>query len=297
MYFNLYFSKRNDWFNLESDELFHFTKLTSFRSIMESNTLRFRKNNYSNDESDGKISVHLLSVIENMNLKYLKDTIYWEAFSTLLVANFKLYEQLNLTKHPNDYYLHSMPTFYNLCFTTENNEYMWSEYGDSGNGISIGFSKSLLKRFLDYPDDENKNKYLFCTCGKVIYDDETKFEILTDLIINAYGEYCIKYPTDKVSDLWEKLLSDLLLCSFFFKDEQKWNKENEFRFILLHTRNLTTPSIDDSGNPYIDFNFNKSINLRKAAIKNIFYKNEAYIELLSKYEVNSFFIERIKNTK
>lgn len=290
MHFKLKYSSRADWFNSEPDELFHFTRLTSFKSILDSNTLRFRKNNYSNDDRDGKISDYIISVIENINTESLKDSKNWLGFSALTKANFKLYEQLNLKKHHNDH-LHSMPTMYNLCFSIENNEHMWSEYGDSGNGIALVFSKSLLKRFLDYPSDDNKNKYLFCTCGKVIYDEKTKLEILEDLITNAYEDYCLKFQTEEESDVWSEFFMDLLLCSYFFKDND-WAKENEFRFILLHKSYLEPPSIDDSDNRFIEFNFNGSDNLRKYAIKKLSCKNELYVDSLAGYNIDCLLLDK-----
>ena len=180
---------------------------------------------------------------------------------------------------------------YNLCFSIENNEHMWSEYGDSGNGIALVFSKSLLKRFLDYPNDDNKNKYLFCTCGKVIYDEKTKLEILEDLITNAYEDYCLKFQTEEESDVWSEFFIDLLLCSYFFKAND-WANENEFRFILLHKNYLEPPSIDDSDNRFIEFNFNGSDNLRKYAIKYLCCKNESYVDSLADYNVDCLLLEK-----
>lgn len=293
MYFKLYYCSRNDWFNSETDELFHFTKVVPFKSIWDSNALRFRKNNYSNDDRDGKISEYIHFAIESIDPKQLKDTKHWLGFSSLTKSSFELYEHLNINKHPNDH-MHSMPTFYNLCFSTENNEHMWSEYGDSGNGIALVFSKSYLKRFLDFPNNENKNKFLFCTCGKVIYDEKTKLEILKDILINAYEVYCLKYPTEDVTEFWQELFSDLLLCSYFFKDI-KWVNEKEFRFILLHKRDLTQPSIDDYGNPFIEFNFNGSDNLRKYAIKSIYCKNESYVESFADYNIDCYLLEKVHN--
>jgi len=283
MFFNLKYCSNNDWFNYEPDEIFHFTKLSSFENIMKSNALRFRKNNYSNDDRDGKIHDYILSAINSTATYKFITNPAWDEFSKRIESFFKLYEQLNLTvksKHT----IKSLPTMYNICFSTGNSDHMWSKYGDFDKGVAIGFSKSILKRFLDYPFSNNENKYFDCTCGKIIYDEETKNKIIEDIIINSFKEYC-SLKQDLKSDCFNETLIELLICSYFFKDE-KWNLENEFRFVLIHTKDLISPEIDENENLYIQLNFNNSDDFKKYAITRLNVKCESYLKSLSKFNIN-----------
>ncbi len=283
-FFKLKYCSRNNWFDYEPDEIFHFTKLSSVESIMNSNSLRFRKNNYSNDDRDGKIYYYVISAIDSIDSNQLNDTSHWLEFSGMIKSFIELYEHLNLTMRSNDTFL-SLPTMYNLCFSTKNNNHMWSKYGNYGKGVAIGFSKSYLKRFLDYPFEYNVGKYFDCTCGKVIYDEISKHEIIEDIILNAYNDYCSLVLPDLKKDCLEEIKTELLLCSYFFK-APSWHEDNEFRFILLHIRSLIPPEIDDFGNRFIQFNFNDTDNLKKYAITKLSVKCESYIDSFTKYNVN-----------
>ena len=216
MFFKLKYCSNDNWFNYDQDEIFHFTKLASFEQIMNSTALRFRKNNYSNDDRDGKICDYLFSAIESLYSTHFSDNSQWVGFSAMIKSFFELYEHLNLKRRSNDYSL-NIPTMYNLCFSTEINSELWSEYGDSDRGVVIEFSKSWLKRFLDYPNDTyNDNKYFDCTCGKVIYDDESKNFIIRDILINGFKDYCTLETQEQLNDCLLEVETQLLICSYFF---------------------------------------------------------------------------------
>lgn len=275
---------KNNHFELPNykDELYHYTKFNALESIISSKTIRFRKNNYSNDEFDGKIS-QLISLafdlFEHENID-IKEACKWKTYKAFFGDFFRRDELQSLNK-ALPFHLLTAPSMFNFCLSSSNkSEKLWKEYAN--DEICIEFSEDIFRRVLDYPTGLNQIKYYGQTSSNVIYSDDLKINILKDIILNGYEDFIKNYESNNHSSyqsVFVDISTDLLLCSYFFKDEHKWSYENEYRFILIYQPQINTGfCLDDTEErrPYIEISFKGCEDIWNDLIKKIWVIDESY---------------------
>lgn len=79
--------------------LYHYTSIKTLQDITKNKSIRFRKNNYSNDENDGKIIEKVRSIIPIIESEQsLIGNSYWECFKGLALSKMDELEKLTLEK-------------------------------------------------------------------------------------------------------------------------------------------------------------------------------------------------------
>lgn len=266
--------------------------MDSFLKIIESNTLRFRKNNYSNDDRDGHILEYINESFELLKNDFnISQTRHWKSFEALCRDSYAIIENFVYKKHLNDHRV-PFPIMFNFCLSKEVNEHMWQNYGDGDDGVCIEISRPCFSRYCAFTHTEHKeniNKYYACCSSSVIYDYNMKIDCIKSIIYNVYSEYSSLLDSGQkdTSDLFQEFVADVLMCSYFFKDGGKWGNEREYRFILLYyDRKNEIPLREPNGAPYIEISFDASNFLREYIIKKVGVKKEEHIPILTEFDID-----------
>lgn len=192
------------------DNLYHYTSIKAFNSILKTQELWFSDITETNDKTE---LIYFLDVIQKQVPTLIKSTGCFqikqqnEAFFNELFESAK--DEVLSTKS------------YMLSLTTHGDTFaMWdSSYGDQCQGICIRFNKFNLLKILNH-------NFLF---NQVFYGDEIikrhqLFNIGTYIFNN--GSLPPRYINTDV------FVTDLIMCSRFFKN-YSFRLESEYRFITL----------------------------------------------------------------
>lgn len=253
--FNLRYLKNSWTRDLNDHCLFHFTSEEKYNCIMKSKSLRFTKNNFSNDPEDGKYIGTLtesLRIVEEGVLPEEKK--FWKPFECIVRSFAELQDQWLTRQSVNSIIRFST---YVLSFSLNKEEkQLWYRYADKYKGKCLEFSRDRIDYWLENYTEYSR-KYEVAFSAKVIYKKSEQLEILSSILTNAYFDYLAYFESDKdrAKEVLEDIHFDLFACSYFFKDELKWAKEEEFRIILLHSYKNQKPENTSSGVPYIEIPF------------------------------------------
>lgn len=262
------------YFSIDSDRLlFHYTTADKLNSILSQKSIRFRKNNFSNDEHDGKINGLIEEVIKEMDRTIIEDPL-WLPYKSLCITTNSLIEKFTQNKGESSLKT-QFPLMFNFCLSlTNDNEEMWKDYAK--NEVCIQFSEHFLRRALDGPIGENTSKYqAFCSCD-VLYSRPQQKECIKRILLHSYKTYQEKYDKENSSnyqEVFHDVALDFLLCSYVFKNELSWSHEKEVRFFLVHDkRNYEVQKQD--GIPFIELSFMDNPDIWNHLLTKIWVKTE-----------------------
>ena len=255
--FQLTYSK-SKWSSDETDyPIYHFTSVEKDVNIKNSKSLRFTKNNYSNDDFDGRLFDNLNLACDEIKNELLPSEIaLWDWFSGLVLHEIK--EKDKFLEPQKVFSILNNYSMFVLSFSLNKTEkLLWYRYADKCKGVCLEFSRKNLDYWLYHWLRLGNPKYLGAFSAKVIYRNPEKLEILKGIIRNSYYEYIRIAETDgnKASEVLADVTQELYICAFFFKKE-KWEAEEEFRIALLHHSNhCAPPEKNAKGIPYIEIPF------------------------------------------
>ena len=203
---------------MENNNIYHFTKLESLKSIMQSKQLRFSLVEKSNDPSEGEYS-------RNLIIKYIKKNIKNVEKQSNIISFFNV----NTTKRYNLGDYESKLDLFAISFTHDlNNVHNWTEYGDYGNGVAISFDKEKL-------ENELKNMEPYLKFKNVIYNEKEVIEFIFGL-------------EKKLADYH---YSEQLLKIYPLIKHRSYKVEDEYRIVFvenLEVKMLMTEQSDNISN-------------------------------------------------
>ena len=270
---DLYTKKHNLFFNYD-DIMYHYTSSDILKCIILSDGVRLRFTDYRflNDISEG---YEFRSIFERI----LKQLYECNRISR------EFYDEAN-----NQYNDIDTPQLFVACFSKNSDSLpMWNYYLKNGKyeGYSLGFDFSILKG----------DNSIFC--AKVIYNDETKEEIIKNLIMEHYNREDII-----LHDKCVELMNDVQKMHLFMKKEC-FSHEEEIRLVLNRSTFDDNPSRKYSCNtieylnrngflqPFCDVTFiDKSI-FRSCCFAPTMQKELAEIGLNSFFKSEGYDLSRI----
>ena len=227
---------------LPNNLLWHYTDTRGLESIVRNRTIRLSHPSFLNDPSE---------------LQYA-NSVYDEMLDTLagsqnaleqeFVRGYQTYRDAYRKQYQGDEY--SQIIFVTSFCEDRDRLELWRQYGDDGQGFSLGFR---MKELGDAVDRQVKKMGIQGWVGvlKVIYDKNEQQELTTN-ILNFWFE-AFQRNREKVYPLLKKTLDDF---APFFKHPCYAN-EQESR-LILHGRDIDCGKIEFLARrgyfkPYIDF--------------------------------------------
>lgn len=196
-------------------EMFHFTSFDNLKEILSSKSLLHTKTDELNDSLEIKYSLQYLSDI--------MDKVGFNSSNDLLKKMIERYfEGIDI---------------YVSCFSKKVDDLnLWRLYGDSGLGVSIGFSQNLL-----FQNEANMQIQNIPILSNIIYGEEYFKERISKLakraltIINSLPFKCSSYQDELKLDLI-KSLSFAVIMNTLNTKHKHFSIEEEIRSILLQGR-------------------------------------------------------------
>jgi len=207
-----------DWHSHHTTELVHYSSLQGLLGIVQSQGFWLSDIRFLNDVEEydnGKI--FSLDVIEN----FLKNSDYSYFHSVLKEAIKNLNEPLKST-----YYIASFSK-------KKDNLEQWRAYANGVDGVALVFSnesKNMLSHFEIHP---------IMKIGKIIYDDETKLDVISKIIDIYANEYKnidestkVKYKATSFESDWADDMTGVLSELFTVFKNSAFEAEDEVRIIM-----------------------------------------------------------------
>lgn len=223
---------------IQRGQIFHYTNINSFKSIIENKTFRATKSKFLNDKSEiiyfKKVSYEYVNTFFN-SMKRL-DNIKEKVLKG--IDNF--FDKINTDLFNNTYILSFSLNQDSLA--------LWSNYNNY-EGYVIGFNyfdflknfnleecsiKIKVKKSEAYNEKDvieiNKDK-IRIICAPVLYSDEKVQTIISESLNKLIDIY--KYDNQKNEEnfIFEELKENFILHSMFIKNKVL-NQEDEFRIIF-----------------------------------------------------------------
>lgn len=251
--------------NKGKENIYHYTGVVGFKSIIENSTLRFTDRFYLNDKSEGVYILELFRdnfdyIVADTPLNKEKDKLLYEIneyIEHIQEKDFKIFQvSFSLNKD-------------NLC--------MWNYYTKVNGikGFNIGFdSSSLCESIVNNINEEEEKPYLLS--GRIIYDKDNQLNKLKKFVTLMYNailadekERYVSKPDEKAISSFinrtNMILERITLLGVFFK-KTCFAIEEEYRLAVdLYVSDGKAANITekieymckDNGfiMPYIDFRF------------------------------------------
>lgn len=281
----------NPHITIKNNNVYHYTSATGFEGIIKNSCLWFTRYDCVNDTTEGseinkifkktcdklldegKISIEFYNSINNIE-PYLSNGFGFAEDGLLKV---KLKE--------SQYFI--------SCFSRESDSLpMWNYYIKNNN--YQGFN---LEFFIKDLFETGFEKGYYLNFYNVIYDDEIKFEILSEKILNI-NNYFSTYTEEKINFYLKFLLAKLMLL---FKNKA-FKHEKEVRAILIVPKDCDKIEFREMNGyiiPYIAIPFKAKKNLLGVTIAPL-YKDElakrTLFEFLNKKGF-TVYLDNIVNSK
>ncbi len=213
------------------ENIYHYTNIEAFRSIIENKELRFTDRFYLNDKSEGTYILDLFIdefdyIVSDTALHTKKEelmTVIREYKENMQDVIYKIF-QASFSTNPDS-----------LC--------MWNYYtkGNGIKGFNIGFDSAILcDSILDKINCNEEKPYVFS--GKVIYNKNEQIEILKTFVTRIYTAIYEDVKTDFSFGIEEKAVFDFVnrphiimeritLLGVFFK-KTCFEVEEEYRIAV-----------------------------------------------------------------
>lgn len=233
---------------ISSPLVWHYTDMSSFKNIVETNELWLTDIEYLNDTTELEHGFSYIS--ERLRVADLSLGAENIAFESQLRDMFL--QNLDILKHRD-----SMPRISVACFAISHDGdelTQWKGYGAGATGVAIGFKR----------DSSFFWNSRLATLGRVIYSDDWKND-LADRIGRYIGfaaradisqkEKIVPAFGKELWHIYERVLCDLLMeISVFIKDS-RFNQEGEVRYV--HNRNIQAYDSHSSTDEIVTINENR----------------------------------------
>lgn len=212
---------------MEKETFYKYTTVDTFKSIIKSGQLWLTDIQNSNDSTELKLSYDLIKEVfeeefDKKQPKYIDNFFPKTEFQKFYHNNTKYINDLENTLH----------TQYVTCFSSKGDMLsQWRGYANDGDGLSIGFDRSIFAR----------NDYTF---GEVLYNkyrQKSLYRSYINPIIKDIKNYVKEHKTIKGYDECKfmveyncLLLKGVFIKNNFFQEEKEWrfcywyNKTKEY---------------------------------------------------------------------
>lgn len=257
--------------------VYHYCDMNTFNSIITNGNLRICDITKSND------SMEILWITRYIE-EIFNDVFQEEQKKTQYFGNeydSKIYNDL-LTHYIDDFFKEEQRiySFYACCFSEEGDLLsQWRGYADDGNGVSIGFDKSIINKIL--------NPMPLVKFEKVIYSEHLQKQNIKGIaksLIEELKKLCRKGLSKE--ELKEKSMKSFNACFFklfnlavimknpFFKEEKEYrifslidfNGSNSSSIIVNNEDSIDYFNRENDLVPYINFDFSKNKSIIKEII-------------------------------
>lgn len=211
----------NDFFNLASQNLYHYTKLDSFWKIITTDSIRISNIGFSNDYNEIVSGIEFLDELAKSNAY---ETIDMDILQT------------DDGKRKNV----SVCDLYFMCLSSEKDmRSQWSEYCWGGMGVSIGFDFTTSNCYLreeDLVNDELKNAQKFTFIHKDSLEESEEEMILKKGLPYITTPISVLYVNKDeeekrtIPEAYEEVVKDISkFCDLLL---EKYDKESPFNYKL-----------------------------------------------------------------
>lgn len=212
----------------------HYFPKSALLSIIKDKKFYFSDTDFLNDYSEMK---HIYSVIERIvsqdntdsaAIKLFKEVL---RFKPMIVDDISFADKTIEDNSKDDGFIFNRRNYVFCCSLDNDCLSNWKYYG-KGNGYDAYNITFKANHYLKYIKSILKFKEYKCLSGVVIYDDDIKNEIISDLIqkIDAFIE-ASNLDSDMMRALETRLFYYIMDISLFFKDSA-YKDEKEYRFVL-----------------------------------------------------------------
>lgn len=216
------------------ENIYHYTGIEGFKSIIENSSLRFTDRSYLNDKLEG---VYVLDLFIDNYDYVVSETPLGKAKEEMISAI-------------NDYKEHIQEKIFKIfqaSFSLDCDSLCMWNYYTKGNGIkgfNIGFDSSVLRESINSKINDGEDKpYIFA--GKVSYNVTEQLEKLKEFVTCIYEAIYKDVKTNLEADVENKAIKDFIhrpdiileritLLGIFFK-KPCFEMEHEYRIAVdLH---------------------------------------------------------------
>lgn len=217
--------------NDKSENIYHYTGIEGFKSIIEKREFRFTDRFYLNDKSEGTYILDLF--IDNFD---------YIVSDTALIS--KKEELLSVIREYKENMQNKFFKIFQASFSINPDSLCMWNYYTKGNGIkgfNIGFdSATLCESIWDKINNDKEKPYVFS--GKVIYNKDEQVEILKAFVTRIYNAIYKDVKEVFYSDIEKRVVSDFVyrqniiieritLLGVFFK-KPCFDVEEEYRIAV-----------------------------------------------------------------
>ena len=212
----------------------HYFPKSALLSIIKDKKFYFSDTDFLNDYSEMK---HIYSVIEKVVSQGDTDSAAIKLFKEILRNKTMIVDDISFIgkeiedDSENDGFIFNQRNYVFCCSLDNDCLSNWKYYG-KGNGYDAYNITFNANHYLKYIKSILKFKEYKCLSGIVIYDDDIKAEMISDLIqkIDAFIE--VSNPDSNMMRALEtRLFYYIMDISLFFKDSA-YKDEKEYRFVL-----------------------------------------------------------------
>jgi len=217
--------------------IYHYTPEDGLFGILESRSLHLTNIDYMNDPNESRYLNYYFESYKDRN-----------CISKNTVKNI-----LNEVERTKDYY----DVFVFSTSSDKDSKALWTSYYKFEYKVyNIGLNIEKLRKILGKNEiiEENGNNIMFVEDGEVIYSKSKKQEIIDKNIEAFIFHHTINQEDHNYNT--NLMRTYLYLYSIFFKDENKWSDEREYRFAFFVEKNyakqiIKTKIKDNKITPYI----------------------------------------------
>jgi hypothetical protein len=250
--------------------LFHYTSLSGFRGIIESNSFWVSKSNFLNDAEELYYINKIIGTSIEKLFKSIEETYNPETVNSELAQLFERKLRESQEKFNNDINLDDFEVYVLSLTGNEDSLALWYNYS-TGDGYNLGFdTKELLNLLGEFSDDDNNE--FFVAYGKVIYNKEDQEQILHDALFNSFKnvyQFKDEYKLDEFENELPRLFFSIITaCSIFFKQEA-FRQEEEYRVAFTRRTKETEVNFREKNGiliPYISVHFEDKLPIKKVTI-------------------------------
>lgn len=238
-----YFEENIDAFS----PIWHYTSVGGLTGIIKNEKKEYGKLHFwftrsdcLNDPSEGE---HILKLFKKVCSDLLKEGTIKPSFYESIKCETISKNQTVIFPIPNEEenisasFITTVPCDAYICsFSFEEDSLdMWRYYSKGNGGYGLEFSQELFDELKQYAFSFFSNNATFSMIRsfKVIYEDETKENILRNIIKNTFDAYENSKLTKEQKDIQSKQFVEYALKIFQFQFKDKcYKSEKEFRFVF-----------------------------------------------------------------
>lgn len=217
------------------ESIYHYTSAEGFYNIIRNKRLFFTDTSFLNDSTEvANIAETLWMILEKLRTS-LEGSLYDALLRSIRSGDF--------TTARSGCGLEQERSFVLACSYQIDSLNLWNYYAKGGNGVggfSIGLQlKELVDSFLVLNQAHYRNE-LQLSSGRVIYDGETKKEMLTAFLLSVNELWqlvdCSMEDRDEKGRMLQRVRNMIRWAGIFFKNEC-FRSEEEYRIVIALPEN------------------------------------------------------------